>query len=259
MPPDRDPLWLGTLLALGEIEWIMNRRPYYAIYPAVLGPALRMTLEVTPGQAELPVPSILLKLPKTNHGLSWEDATAKHYVQIVMVSRRNDFISVAFYCDADRNKHGGSWAFPIQPKPEDGWDTNATFATLIKNPKKLFERVPDGEVPQSIYEQVMRLVAFVCLIDPTDPDLVSPDLLNKDLEKAKHRPEDMETFIARAHRMGKWWSIGRGMEISPPYRRAYFELRWTGEGRSIPKIVPVRGAWIHRDRLTDLPTGFKGE
>src|SRR5690606_13981801 len=62
--------------------------------------------------------------------------------------------------------------------------------------------------------------------------------------------------IERAVRRGKRaWAIGRHITVDPHYRRPHVALRWTGEGRKVPRIVPVRGSIVHRSRVAKVPTG----
>lgn len=43
-----------------------------------------------------------------------------------------------------------------------------------------------------------------------------------------------------------------GTAVVPHQRRGHFALRWTGTGRTIPKIVWINPTWIHRDQLAPV-------
>jgi hypothetical protein len=69
-------------------------------------------------------------------------------------------------------------------------------------------------------------------------------LSNRD--KFEHSGDDR--YIEKAHRRGKiGWNVGRHIEVAPHYRRPHMALVWTGQGRTVPKIVPRRGSVVHRE------------
>jgi hypothetical protein len=39
----------------------------------------------------------------------------------------------------------------------------------------------------------------------------------------------------------------------------HFGLRWTGEGRKIPKIVPIKGSVINKKLVAEVPTGYEDD
>ena len=75
---------------------------------------------------------------------------------------------------------------------------------------------------------------------------------------AYERTRDQK-YVSKAERRGVLgWDIGKRVEVMPHYRRPYFGLRWTGEGRTVAKIVPIKGAIIHREAIVQGPTGEEG-
>jgi hypothetical protein len=85
--------------------------------------------------------------------------------------------------------------------------------------------------------------------------VIEADVLGKD--QARFEESGDPKYIDKAHRRGKiGWNIGRQMEVCPHYRRPHMALVWTGQGRSVPKVVPRRGSVVHRDKLEKVPSGF---
>ena len=100
----------------------------------------------------------------------------------------------------------------------------------------------------------IRLVAGVCLLSD-DPDYVRAEVLVKDLLKYERTGD--QGLVAKAKRRGiVGWSIGEHFETIPHFRRPHFGIRWTKKGRSVPKLVPIKGAIVHRSKLSDVPTGL---
>jgi hypothetical protein len=110
------------------------------------------------------------------------------------------------------------------------------------------------QAPEDLMIDCVRLCCSLCLLDH-DPQIISPDVLNKDREKFDSTGDDR--YIDRAHRRGKvGWDVGRHVEVAPHYRRPHMALVWTGRDRAVPKIVPRRGSIVHRQVVERVPTGF---
>ena len=103
--------------------------------------------------------------------------------------------------------------------------------------------------------------ASVCvLLMKNDPDIITPDVLAKDRDRYDRETDEAwkQRAVERAKRRGVvGWNIGADYEVCPHYRRPHFGLRHTGKGRTVPRIVPIKGAVVHRSRLTEVPTGYQ--
>ena len=116
------------------------------------------------------------------------------------------------------------------------------------------------QAPKALVDDVTKLCCTLCLL-ADDPDVIEADVLNRDEGRfqdadAKRRAE----LIDRAKRRGKFgWTVGKKMQSIPHYRRPHPALVWTGKGRKIPKIIMRKGAIVHRQKLTDVPTGYAGK
>jgi hypothetical protein len=109
--------------------------------------------------------------------------------------------------------------------------------------------------PDEIVENCARIACTLCLM-AADPELVVPDVLNSD--KSQFAVTRDERLVDKAHRRGKvGWDVGANIEVTPHYRNACpAALYWTGEGRKVPRIRFRKGCFVHRQRLSEVPTGF---
>ena len=114
----------------------------------------------------------------------------------------------------------------------------------------------DG-VPDSLYQLATRLAIGVLLL-AQDDRFVEPILLAKDRERVLTQ-EQRERAIERACRRTQMrgFAIGRDWISSPHVRRPHFAIRWTGEGRTTPRLVAVKGCIVRRTELLTVPTGYK--
>jgi hypothetical protein len=88
-----------------------------------------------------------------------------------------------------------------------------------------------------------------------DPEIVEPLVLSKD----RLKPHDAK-HVEKARRRGLYgWDVGRQIEVIPHIRRPHFGIRWTGNGRSVPRLVPIKGSVIHKAAITTIPTGHHNE
>jgi hypothetical protein len=104
----------------------------------------------------------------------------------------------------------------------------------------------------------VRHVVTICLL-ADDHSIITPDVLSSDRDRYESETDEAwkQRAVDRARRRGVvGWSIGADYEVCPHYRRPHFGLRHTGKGRSVPRIVPIKGAVVHRSRLTEVPTGY---
>jgi hypothetical protein len=90
-----------------------------------------------------------------------------------------------------------------------------------------------------------------------DPELVLADVLSKDRLDFERTGD--QKYVDRARRRGKvGWLVGAHVEVDLHYRRPHFGIRWTGAGRSVPRVVPRRGSVVHSEVVEKVPSGFGG-
>lgn len=103
----------------------------------------------------------------------------------------------------------------------------------------------------------MLHLAYGILMLAADPDYLEPVLIAKD-KRRNLSGDSLERAIERARNRGlHGYDIGMQVETSPHFRRPHFALRWTGAGRKIPRLVPVKGCFVGRDKVSKIPTGYE--
>lgn len=102
----------------------------------------------------------------------------------------------------------------------------------------------------------LRTAIFTLMIK-NDPQFVEPEVLTKDAHKWDAADvKQRQIMVDRAVRRGKHgFTLGKQFETVPHFRRPHFAIRWTEKGRTVPKLTAIKGAVVHRDKLTTVPTG----
>jgi hypothetical protein len=114
-----------------------------------------------------------------------------------------------------------------------------------------------GAAGLSLVTPCIQLVVAVCLL-AADPSFIQADVLASDRRRFDESsdPSERARLIAKAEKRGVvGWRIGEAYETVPHYRRPHFALFHTGKGRTVPRILPVKGCIVHRDHLAAVPTG----
>lgn len=108
---------------------------------------------------------------------------------------------------------------------------------------------------------LLRLCLGVIMLSK-DPEFAVRILLNRDRKRIDrlNTPEKMKLAVDRAIRNGRnGWTIGEHLEVSPHTRRPHFAIRWTGPGRLVPKLRPIKGCIVKSSRIYPIPTGYMDE
>ena len=243
----------GGSQVAAEAEWVRIGRPYYSVWPLATASLVRVPLDLDASLVRLPLAPggeplpgavaierpILIRFPDAAplslRADDPEPCRAILAVEIVGAERRKLVLFV------DR---GHDILLSREIHLDAGVTIEAELAAdldLVVLPGRDVEQV-DAEV-----RVAMRVVVAVSLL-ADDPSIVTPDVLADD--RARYERTGEASLVERARRRGKiGWSIGERLTADPHYRRAHFALRWTGVGRTTPKIVAVRGAVVHRQRL----------
>jgi hypothetical protein len=100
------------------------------------------------------------------------------------------------------------------------------------------------------------LPCSLCLLE-NDSSIISPDVRADD--RAKFEASGDHRYNDKAHRRGQVGrDVGKHIKVIPHYRRPHDAVVWTGHGRVVPKIVPLRGSVVHREVVEKVPMGFEG-
>ena len=101
-------------------------------------------------------------------------------------------------------------------------------------------------------------IALTVLMLADDPGIITPDVLAGDQNRYDKETDEGWKRGAenRAKNRGVFgWSIGKNIEVAPHVRRPHWAVRWTGQGKKIPQVKPIKGCKVNWDKLTKVPTG----
>lgn len=239
---------LGIWRQQSELWWYEASRPYYKVWPAIQSALLNTNLGIKTRELELRDRSILIRFAVGHEPVKNAGA--------VLVSIRQTV-------DIATKQPDGNRSLVINWGEETDNTHKTCFIDL--NDKTFEEAINEGaaagqldEIGTSDAKTIVRCVAMVVLL-ADDPSIITPDVLAKDRDRYDRETDEewKQRAVDRARRRGVvGWNIGADYEVCPHYRRPHFGLRHTGKGGTVPRIVPIKGAIVHRSRLTEVPTGY---
>lgn len=261
---------------LAETDYIENDRPYYIVYPTITKYLINLKEEKVPANLiKLPHRAITFRFADTETAFDFQDKGKTYKLRTV-------FATYTQQEEIRRIDNGQPINHDIMILWIDVGEThqatinNQTLDLPILTYKILHLNTPDktlkdtieeskGEVeglriPEEILTNIIRCIASCCLISKNmDDGLIEPDVLTADRDKY-HETHDPK-YIEKAKRKGKnGFLIGASLTINPHWRSGSpLALYWTGPGRTTPIYRPRKGALIHRKKIQELPTGYKGE
>ena len=231
---------------MNQRQWLMDRRPYYSVYPGIIPMLLGLDLSKVPSKTICsPLRSLCIRLPKARLP-SLLAGTRLNTIMVGTVDGRHLY----FEFDCGDVAHSGRQftQFFMWPR-EDGTDVETaiekSFAGGASNYSLGFATA------------VARLVCGICLLGK-DPDLIQPEPLSKEREEFEKTKDP--AMIKKAHQRGKvGWSVGRTIETLPHYRRPHLSVRWKRETPIptplVPRVVAVKGSIVKRAVVEKVPTG----
>lgn len=255
--------WLKT-----EMEWWQRLRPYYKVWPAILEALTRLKLDVVAETLAIPNIRCLIRFHE-NNSLKAGGASVDSFLVGAFHDGEGDNSGPMCICMSSNIRgcdgNNNMWVWPplrlMYGRTLEYFVNNEIIIKERHGPQlrpcrssSLDQVFSSDDDRQRLFSLSLR-VAFSVLLLAHDPSIVEPDVLSKDREKYQRTLD--EKCVERAHRRGKvGWHIGRQLESMPHYRRPHFALRWTGKGGNIPRIVPVKGAVVHREKWQKVPTGY---
>jgi hypothetical protein len=245
----------GVMCGLLEKRFIRKGRPFFNVYPSVLSAISRTNISIRPSSIET---SIVHELKTISIRIPTECETSKRIGMSCFILTVLDEESM------DNLKQGGCPdIYGVQNRPcivchgiannEQG--NHLMFSTCPMDGTFMDADFADGcSAKQKDISHLVCRIALGVMMLAADPDYIKPVLLKAD--EGKTSP--LEERIARAKRRGVFgFSIGEDAERSPHFRRPHFAIRWTGKGAEIPKLVPVKGAIVGKEKMTTVPTGYE--
>lgn len=234
-----------------ERRWYGLMRPYYNVWPGIIGPLAKVNLDtVTCDQIHLPMSCIAFRLLPTCSRFCLENGLA---LKSFLVSDTDGMV------DQESREFTLWMDFGEKVDSQSVW----TYRRFLMRPEWSIQRAMDemgsaepvahtagvARLEPAVCNQIVSLVIGCLLLDT---DFVVPDVLNRDKTKPL-TPERIE----RAHKNGKvGWDIGREIDVNPHWRRPHPALMWTGKGRTVAKITMRKGAIVKRSTIGQIPTGF---
>ena len=246
--------------SIGERDWWRECRPYFKLWPSIIPALLKTRLDATPDALSLRArPPILIRTAVGNEIMKDTIAitTILFYIAPVTLER---ILTLAIF------PHMRKYPDTIFTIPLN--DSTKTVEDLIGpiDPSLYTEGTCDLiPMKREIGSEDARLgilavtkLAIAITLLANDPEFIQPDVLVADRRRFDEStdPEERQRLIDKARKRGiVGWRIGEAYETIPHYRRPHFGLRHTGKGRTVPRIVPIKGSIVHRDTMTKVPTG----
>lgn len=239
--------WTVAHRMTAELRWTQAKRPYYSVYPFVADSLVRLPLDLDCSLIRLPLPDLMVRFAAGHEldVLGNDQRLLRSLLASRVTTTRGEGLAILV-------DFGEQSEFPIQSYISFGLPAGKSVETAIHEMdyRELRENAAESDAALVV---CVRLICTLCLLGD-DPSLVTPDVLDRD--RLKYDKTHDPAIIDRARRRGKFgWLIGATLECDPHYRRPHLALRWTGHGRTVPRIVPIKGAIVHRSKLTDLPQG----
>jgi len=256
-----------------ESAWALDGRPYYRVWPKILDVLLRLDLETIRGSMIKALPySIAIHLPDTGAGIKYHGA----HVESIFVSPYRHFESQkSVFIEAKVAEQAIEAGSPHIVVPGDaGYVPGITVQIdAVKGPKndRYFEKsfcslqdapienalqriaVKGLRIPVECVRDCVRLYCTICMIDNKECNLV--DRIDKEAKAHKLEKATEDELLEAIADMSRGFDIGAGIEVMPHVRRPHFGIRWCETGKQTPRIVPIRGSIIHKDKIEEVPTG----
>lgn len=226
-----------------EAEWYQNRRPYYKVYPCIVDALCKLNLNFKCECPKVPEGTIGIRFAEGHEPKSQDG----HVIEAMLVHSHSDlhgrqvlFVQVTF-----KENHDAYWFY------FDTNDQNGTIEEIFRND---FSHHPEYDKARILATRI----ALTVLMLADDPEIITRDVLAA--QQSRYDKENDEGWKSRAEEKAKnnhvfGWSIGKNIEVTPHFRRPHWAVRWTGPGKKIPQIRPIKGCKVNWDKLTKVPTG----
>lgn len=233
-----------------EDYWAESGKPYYDVYPSVSEFIGDLNLEFNPDQLSTPhnLKALLLKF--------YENHDPKYV--LFSLNKKDDSVIFSYVVDINYADVGiDLMQFSVAVSKDDTINSalNSTFNSIFAN-----HELTDSELiyVKKRWDQIvkiLKIILSVCLIGD-DPELIDPQVLTKDLPKVN--PNNIKKLVDKARRRGKFgFSFGKSLEMIPHLRRPHMYWQAYGPKHSLRRYTKRKGSIIHKDVITNVPTGFE--
>lgn len=251
-----------------ERLWLEGRRPYYSVFPVAVESLCKLKLDIDCSLVSLPKNQLFVRFP-IGQELGVENQKKK-VCSILVGESVNMFTKAKSTTEYDNSKFINGITLFVEcgehtdiPEARGTWvPYRNLFGIQLPAGRTVEEAIQPAMLEYKIFhpdmcdllEKCIRLVCTLCLLGD-DPEIIKPDVLNEDARRYDETGD--QKYVERAHKRGKiGWVVGADWETCPHYRRPHLRLQMTGKGRTVPKIVNVKGTTVHRTKLSDVPTGY---
>lgn len=243
VPSERELPDMLKMLMLTEQMWYMLHRPYFNLWPAIAPALANTTLDIPANLLQPPCGTFAIHPPQDS---PYREMLVHHNKPQPGLE---ETLSIWTYQLSGETIM--KTTLPLGPRSCEEFHREGMtqWSQLGITPEEVAQIDP-------VFEQLLRIVVGVCLL-AKDPEMVIPDVLPSD--RAAFEATGDAKYVERAARKGVvGWNVGEHLsfEVSPHYRRPHFAIRWCGKGRVDPRLVPVRGSFVKRSKLQEVPTGY---
>jgi len=240
-----------------EAEWYERRRPYYKVYPCIVDALCKLNLNFKCECPKVPEGTISIRFAEGHEPKSQDG----HFIEAMLVHSHSDSFGheVLFIQVTLKENSDAYWFY---------FDTNDPNCTIEELFRQDFPREhPRGEIRTEEkaltvkYEKVRVLaarIALTVLMLADDPEIITRDVLASDQNRYDAETNQANKIKAenKAKNKGVFgWSVGKNIQVAPHVRRPHWAVRWTGQGKKIPQVRPIKGCKVNWDKLTNVPTG----
>lgn len=239
-------------------SWYAEMRPYYKVWPSLLGSLCKLKLNIPGNQVSVKRRTICIRFACGNEPLaggycinslllsrntSWFGHDAKNSTDTL---DSMESIVIRPVLQGTRLVDGCASIIPLNDETIEHYLSRSIFFTRSNSQR-------DAGVEEAFSLAVKISLSVLLLAD--DPSIIEPDVLSKD-ELAYEHTKDQK-YVDKARRRGKvGWHIGKTFEAIPHYRRPHPALYHVGKGRKEQRIVFRQGCVVHREKMTKVPTGY---
>ena len=238
---------VSNSLAIEDL-WTGSGRPYYDVYPSVSNLINELNLNFYASQLVMPhgVKALLLKF--------YEDHTPKYI--LFSVHKVNNMTVLSYVVDKQHEDVSidlMQFSIGIEDGSTIEHALKDTFDNVIGDIES--EKAATAARRWSIIVNILKIISSICLIGD-NPDLVDPQILSKDLHKLNK--DNLGQLLDKAKRRGKFgFSFGKSLDQIPHLRRPHMYWQAYGPKHSLRRYRTRKGSVIHKDKITNVPTGFE--
>lgn len=239
----------------GEINWVAHKRPYYDLYAGIAQAFTRVNLDkVKCEHLQLPLPELLIRLP-IGHEVAGKERKIRSILAMQAVSTEHKCPGWLLSIHDGSSEVINGTTVPVHSVSAVSLIPGTSIADRLS-----FGRANpycDDVLDEQEVNAAFRIVAAICLLKD-DTFLIEQQPLSADIDKWE-KNHDL-SLIEKAERRGKrGWAIGRQIELVPTFRTPHFAIRWCGKGGTDPRLRPIRGCIVLRDKVKEMPSGYQSD